>query len=242
MQGYPSKNIEYFYTPPENIKDSSLIIDGSEFIHITKVLRKKINNEILVVDGIGNIYNADIQSIQKNSLICSINSKNSSTNESNINVWLAIALLKNPAKMDFIIEKTTEIGVKKIIPFISEFTINRNPKINRWKNVTKSAMKQSQRAFLPEITDCKEYKEVLDLPADIKLITDIESNIFPEILIERKCKNVLILVGPEGGFSNYEMQASSEKGFSGMKISKMRLRSETAAIVAVSTIINLLQY
>jgi 16S rRNA (uracil1498-N3)-methyltransferase len=98
MQEYHFKNVEYFFSPPENIKGSTLIIYGSEYIHLTKVLRKKTDDEIIVVDGIGNIYNTSIKSIDRNSLECCINSTIKSNNEPAINISLAIALLKNPGK------------------------------------------------------------------------------------------------------------------------------------------------
>jgi 16S rRNA (uracil1498-N3)-methyltransferase len=100
-------------------------------------------------------------------------------------------------------------------------------------------MKQSQRAILPEITECTNFKDILSLQTGIKLIADIEGNTQMNNIKKGLNKDILVLIGPEGGFSGNEIKLALENGFSNIKLSEMRLRSETAAIIAVSSIINL---
>jgi 16S rRNA (uracil1498-N3)-methyltransferase len=236
MQEFHFKNTDFYYSAPEYIEETSIILSGDEFIHLTKVMRKKINDIILIVDGLGFIYECKIVDINKSNLSADILSKNRSTNETGLNITLALGLLKNPSKYDFVVEKTTELGVKKIIPFTSKFTIAQKPKIDRWQNLAVAAMKQSQRAFLPVISECLTFKNLLKIPADIKLIADIDSE-----KIYGKTPNtnseVIILVGPEGGFSADEISEAIEAGFKKFNLSTMRLRAETAAIASIPLLI-----
>jgi 16S rRNA (uracil1498-N3)-methyltransferase len=237
MQAFHFKNIEFFYCKPENFSENILTIDGDEFTHLVKVMRKKIGELILTVDGLGTIFECKICEINKNELFAEIQSKSKSHNEPEINITLALGLLKNPSKYDFVVEKATELGVKRIIPFISKFTIAQKPKIDRWQNLAISAMKQSQRAFLPIISECLNYKNLLDLPYDIKLIADIDSEHFTDATGKNKNSEILILIGPEGGFSDEEVSEAVKNGFKKFNLSNMRLRAETAAITSIPLLI-----
>ena len=239
MLEYHFKNIEFFYSPPDNISGNNYIISGEEYNHLKKVLRKSVGDNIFIVDGNNYIYNCTITEIKKDFVITKINNINLHKNELDLNIHLAVGLLKNPSRYDFIIEKATELGVKKITPFNSQYTIANNPKIERWKNIAISAMKQSQRALLPEIEECKKFDEILDLKADLKLIADIESE---DLQINNKdsLKDILIIIGPEGGFSDIEISKAISSGFKKFKLSNTRLRTETAAIISIPYILHTL--
>jgi len=238
------KNVDFFYSPPSYIDKDRLNVFGTEFIHITKVIRKQVGDEIFFVDGLGFIYHCKISKISKNDLIADIISKTQSKNENDIAITLALGLLKNPSKFDFVVEKAVELGVKKIIPFISKFTISQKPKIDRWQNLAISAMKQSQRAFLPVICKPISFEELLAYEADFKLIADIEAepSTAEFINIEKEnIKDIIVLVGSEGGFSEEEIASAEESGYKKINLSKNRLRAETAAIVALPIILERLR-
>lgn len=237
MQEFHFKNSDFYYSSPEHISDGLITIIGDEFIHLTKVMRKKIGDVIHVVDGLGFIYECKIIDINKNDLNTDIISKNPSANEPCLNITLALGLLKNPSKFDFVVEKATELGVKKIVPFTSKFTIAQKPKIDRWQNLAISAMKQSQRAFLPVISECITFKNLLNLSADTKLIADIDSEQFTINTQNQNPCEVLILVGPEGGFSDEEISEAIMAGYKKFNLSNMRLRAETAAITSIPILI-----
>ena len=237
MPEFHFKNVDFYYSPPENISEDSITLEGDEFIHLAKVMRKKINDVLHIVDGLGFIYECKISEINKNNLSAEIVSKKESTNEPNLNISLALGLLKNPSKYDFVVEKATELGVKKIIPFTSKFTIAQKPKIDRWQNLAVSAMKQSQRAFLPVITECISFKNLMNISTDIKLIADMESEQFLTENHDNINREALILVGPEGGFSDEEIGEALANGFRKFNLSNMRLRAETAAIASIPLLI-----
>jgi 16S rRNA (uracil1498-N3)-methyltransferase len=235
MSEFHFKNIDFYYSPPSCINNEELNVFGTEFVHITKVIRKQIGDEIFFVDGLGFIYHCRISSISKNDLSADIISKHESKNENDIAVTLALALLKNPSKFDFVVEKVVELGVKKIIPFISKFTISQKPKIDRWQNLAISAMKQSQRAFLPVISETIPFAELLNYEADLKLIADIDTQ--STAAKKETVKSVIIVIGPEGGFSNEEILSAEEAGYKKINLSKNRLRAETAAIASIPIIL-----
>ena len=229
------KNVDFYYSLPSCINKDNLQISGSEFLHITKVIRKNVGDEIFVVDGLGSIYHCKISKVSKNDLIADIISKNESTTESDVDITLALGLLKNPSKFDFVVEKAVELGVKKIIPFTSKFTISQKPKVERWQSLAVSAMKQSQRAFLPLISEPFLFKELLDCKADLKLIADIETE--SNTTEKENIKSIIVIIGPEGGFAEEEIISAEEAGYKKINLSKNRLRAETAAIVSLPIIL-----
>jgi len=233
MQEYHFKNSDFYYSSPEEINGDELILKDDEFIHLTKVMRKKNGDMIRTVDGLGYIYECKINNINKNFLSAEILNKVLSDNEPDMNITLALGLLKNPSKFDFVVEKATELGVKKIIPFISKHTISQKPKIDRWQNLAISAMKQSQRAFLPIVSECYKFDDLLNIPAELRLIAEIDSGELNLIRNTTSCPEILILIGPEGGFSDDEIDQAVNAGFRKIKLSSMRLRAETAAIACI---------
>jgi 16S rRNA (uracil1498-N3)-methyltransferase len=228
------KNIDFFYTEPSNISGENLFLSGDEFFHLKKSLRKRVDDEIFVIDGFGYIYHCTISNFEKSKVECKIIERSLSENENAVRIDLAASLLKNPSRFELIIEKTTEIGVNKIIPFKSEFTISNSLKKERWKQIAISAMKQSQRAFLPEIDDLKDIENIINSEYDLKLIADRESGTPLSQINLIVTGKVLVMIGPEGGFTDSEIESAEKNGFIKVNIGRNRLRSETAAIVIIS--------
>lgn len=235
--------LDYFYTQPEFIKSETIRIIEEEFNHLVHVMRKKIGDYIMIVDGRGNAYEATIIDIHGKHAEAKILRKFNNYNEPEIKLTIAAGILKNPSKYDFLVEKTVEIGTFKIIPIFTERTIPKHAKTDRWQKLAIAAMKQCGRSFLPHID------------APINLITLIENSgnhadkiilhnlINPqhktytlESILSQNLKDVLVLIGPEGGFSDNEVELAIKNGFKVVSLGPRRLRTETAAIV-ISTIL-----
>jgi 16S rRNA (uracil1498-N3)-methyltransferase len=233
--------MDYFYTPPSLIKAKSLSIQSEELHHLSKVLRKKVGETIIVVDGEEHAYKAILESISKSAAECKILQTFHRFNEPDIEVKLAFALLKNPSRVDFLVEKCTELGAREFIPMGTERTIVSKAHTERLQKIALSAMKQCGRSYLPRIHS---LMSILDALAYLK---DCEGRfIMHEMASEgnaarRKtilqCRSVGVLVGPEGGFTEEEVQAAQSAGFVPVSLGPRRLRSETAAIAAVNTIV-----
>lgn len=234
---------EYFYIPAEFIIDQHIAIEGDEAKHISRVLRKQPGDRIWVVDGAGKAFEVVIRLVAPEMIECEILYEHHHLHEPDIDVTLAVAQLKNPSRMDWIIEKATELGVRTIIPLQTERTIARSPKEDRWNNIALAAMKQSGRCILPKITPPKDLEVVLANSSeyDVKLIPYERTDhilFIAEALKHRKPpRSALILIGPEGGFTDDEVTQAEKAAFTQVSLGRRRLRTETAAIIAVSWVV-----
>jgi 16S rRNA (uracil1498-N3)-methyltransferase len=230
--------VEYCYTPKQYISGSSLSIVDEESRHLIRVLRKKAGEKIHVTDGLGNVYECEIEKTSRDITECIIISSQSNLNEPVLNVKLYPSILKNPDRFEFVIEKSVELGVKEIQPVITEFVVNKfTNKTERWNKIAVSAMKQSQRCYLPLINEPVKYSEAVVAAGGIKLIAHEKyGNRLCEVMSDNK--NIISLfIGPEGGFSENEIKMASDNSFTIVKLSERKFRSETAALVLLSKIL-----
>lgn len=237
-----AKIITNFYAKPENIEKDSLKIEGEEAKHILSVLRYKTGDLIDVVDGCGNRYRANIVFTEQNSLECEILSQVRKENEPICNLTLAQSMCKG-YKMDWLIEKCVEIGVNHIIPLLTERTEVRfgnsrqeKSRLGRWERIAIGSMKQSLRCYLPKVGPVIEFEDLLgDIKKyDLAMIASLENgskNLDDLEALKSQPKNILLLVGPEAGFSPDELKQAKEKGIVPISLGARRLRSETAGVL-----------
>jgi 16S rRNA (uracil1498-N3)-methyltransferase len=235
------KMSDYFYASSDAIAGSRISISGDEFKHLTHVMRKQVGDAIVIVDGKGKAYASVIQEIATGSAICAVQDVYERIHEPRITVTLAVALLKNPSRFDVLVEKTTELGVHRIVPLITERTIPAHGKQDRWQKIALGAMKQSQRCHLPEVLEPLPFASFLDTlgSGDLRLILH-------EAVSEPMLKSVTgaspppisMCIGPEGGFTEGELKLAADAGFIAVSLGDRRLRTETAAIVAIATVLS----
>ena len=234
------QTMDYFYTPPSLVRRTTLVIQGDELHHLSKVLRKKVGETIIVVDGEEHAYRAVLQSISRSSAECKILETFHRFNEPDVEVKLAFALLKNPSRMDFLVEKCTELGVREFIPMQTERTITLKVHPERLQKIALSAMKQCGRSFLPPIHSSIDLHEALShlKSCERKFITHEKADEMIAVGGRRvaggNSETVGVLIGPEGGFTDGEIQVAVQSGFKPVSLGPRRLRSETAAIVVLS--------
>ncbi|MEE9226059.1 MAG: RsmE family RNA methyltransferase [Bacteroidota bacterium] len=230
--------MDYFHTLPELISASTLVVAGDEFKHLHKVLRKKAGDTIFIMDGMGILYECVIERIDRMQAECSIVRSTRPETEPEVEVTLAVALLRNPSRFDFLVEKTVELGVKRIVPLKTKYTIPSRARRERWTPLAVAAMKQSGRAVLPEIESLTTFDQVLQRGADIKLIAheklDTARPLAAVLTTEQTARSLLILIGPEGGFSEEELELAAHHNCVPASLGPRRLRTETAAIVSVA--------
>ncbi|MGH2575082.1 MAG: RsmE family RNA methyltransferase [Ignavibacteria bacterium] len=238
--------MEYYFTKKENVFDNKLVITGQEAKHLQMVLRKKMGDQIYVTDGEKNLYKTEIKNISKDSIKCGIIEKYYNVNEPSSKIVLFQSLLKNPSRFEFVIEKTTELGVYEIIPILTENVINKScSKLERWQSIALSAMKQSQRCYLPKVNNPVNFAEAIKLCSkfDLNLIADErvwDSKIkISDLRLLLKDKNSCALfIGPEGGFAKNEIETAAKNEFKILNLGKRKLRSETASITAIGLLLN----
>jgi 16S rRNA (uracil1498-N3)-methyltransferase len=234
--------MDCFYSPPDNILKDKIIIEGEEYSHLVTVMRKKQGDMIRVVDGVGNAYDVRVDKKFRQSAHCSIINIYPNHNEPKIHLVMGVGILKSPARSEFLVEKVTELGVKAIIPLKTERTIPAKPKTERWKRVALAAIKQSERAYLPPIRELRTLWQCIKEQRifDLKLIAHEKAT---EHITSVKQKNssansIIILIGPEGGFTDNEVKQCVAENFVPVSLNKKRLRTETAAIVAATLLID----
>ncbi|OGB88810.1 hypothetical protein A2625_02055 [candidate division WOR-1 bacterium RIFCSPHIGHO2_01_FULL_53_15] len=223
-----------FFVPGEQFP----AIAGADAHQIRNVLRMKIGDEVELLDGSGKIYSAKIVRIGKDKVETEIVSEKLEESEPRIKITLAQALPKGQ-KMDFIIEKAVELGASKIIPLTTERTIAKNAKPERWQKLAKEAAEQSGRALIPEVSPLTRFEEVLKMRNQFNLALipwELEREMTLKSALVHRPSSILVLIGPEGGFSHNEITLAKEGGFISVSLGRSILRAETAGLAVLSAI------
>ena len=236
-----------FYIPNPHIQDGLLKIEGDEVKHIRKVLRLKAGDEILVFDGSGKEFEGTIVEEGRSSVMVKVQDIFSSKGDSSLEVTLAQSLLKGE-KMDYLIQKATELGVKEIIPFFSSRSVpllekSRRPnRHHRWGKIAVEASKQCGRGVVPKIESLQDYSGMLRAASTdhLRLILWEGGGIKLKEVLESSGEKtkIFFVIGPEGGFSPDEVDKAKRAGFVAVTLGKRILRAETASLCLLS----ILQY
>jgi len=224
-------NLPYFYE--KNIIQPIHTLSEETSKHCIQVLRMKEEEALQLTNGNGNLYTANIINADKKSCTVKIGAT-SNEPRTDSNIFIAISLLKNPARLEWFMEKATEVGIKEIIPLICDHTEKENFRFDRMNHILVSAMLQSKQTWLPQLHQPKKFNELVNTHFNgLKLIAhcaEKEKQFLNQFINQHTDK--LILIGPEGDFSKHEIEAALEKEFIPVSLGNTRLRTETAGIVA----------
>jgi 16S rRNA (uracil1498-N3)-methyltransferase len=235
-----------FFVPRERIGNETGFVSGQELEHLRKVLRLRPGDRVTLFDDEGWEHEGIIRSYHARSGEIAILNSYQPGRESSLEITLAQAMSKGE-KMDLVVEKATELGVRTIVPFLSSRSVPilDGKKIElrreRWRKIALSATKQSGRTRMPEIYDLLDFGELVCRPWPCELRLLFWENESPQGLArirEEKSRlgSVLLAVGPEGGFSSEEASEAVRHGFQSISLGKRVLRSETAALAALSVV------
>ena len=235
-----------FFVNTNQIETNTIKIIGKDVKHIKDVLRLREGDNIEIVSN-GDIYISEILSFNPDSIITNIIESFPGKNEATIDIILYQGIPKGD-KMDYIIQKTIEIGVKEIYPIIMNRTVvkfkdkkKEANKLNRWQSISEEAAKQSKRDILPKINDIMDFKQMIGLlKGENNIIVPYEGESvlnLKEVLNEKKDKKVHIIIGPEGGFEEDEINALREIGGQIVTLGPRILRTETAGLVVSSIVL-----
>ena len=236
-----------FYVPDPRIEKGLLKVDGSEVRHIRRVLRLKVGDRLVLFDGSAKEYEGIIVEESPSSVVIKVQGIFSPSKESPLEITLAQSLLKGE-KMEYLIQKATELGIRKIIPFFSSRSVpllDKSKKLrryHRWEKIAIEACKQCGRITVPKVEPLQNYSEMLGMASSeaLRLILwEKEGQGLKEILKESKERTkIFFVVGPEGGMSDEEVEEARRAGFIPINLGKRVLRSETASVCLLS----ILQY
>ncbi len=243
----------HFFISEENIQGKKACLDRYESHHLISVMRKKLGDSVELLTGKGKLYSGKISQLAPHVEIDILSSRIQEEANAPL-LTLCPALLKN-TKMDWLIEKSCELGIHRILPFEAEHCVVKvekddNKKILRWEKIAQESIKQSGRGLLPQIGPILSFKDILLKFKDrdcLKLMFSVE-NIHSLPLAElatyirQKNENSewIFLIGPEGGFAPEEEKQAQEFGFQLCSLGTHTLRAETAAVSALS-ILNFLK-
>lgn len=229
-----------FYLPQSLSPNATVELTAEASHHAFTVLRLKEGAPLIVFNGAGGEYTAQIVSASKKSVMIQTDSFNPVDNESPLLTHLAMGISKGE-RFDLVLQKATELGVSEITPLFTERTEvrlskDREEKIQqRWQNIVINACEQSQRNRLPKLNTPVDFSVLLDNEKSEKKII-LHHHSQQSLDKTHKPKSVCLLVGPEGGFSDTEFQFATQQGFVALTLGPRVLRTETAPLAALSVV------
>lgn len=238
-------DIRRFFVNEEDIKGGELTLAGEEFFHAAKVIRLKPGFLFVASAGSGVDYNCKVKEIRGGFLTAEILSEEPNLTEAGIKVTLFQAVLKNN-KLDEVVQKAAELGAISVIPFFSEYTKDaalENCNIVRLKKIAKEASKQCGRSRVIEVAEPIKFDALMERAAGFDKVFFFYENEEGGALkdnIDRKDKNIAVIIGGEGGFSPAEAEILKNKGTAAVGLGKRILRADTAAVSALTLIFYLM--
>jgi 16S rRNA (uracil1498-N3)-methyltransferase len=234
-----NNSMAQFLIPAGKKPGDTITLSFEESRHLTKVLRAKEGERVRLTDGADGRFLGRILSLSARGVTVRLDEALSASPSSG-RVLLAQGLLKGE-KMEFVIQKAAELGAAEILPFTSSRTIaawKKDPrKLERWNKIAQAASKQSGRATHLQVREPVELQKVLCEEADDKIVFWEEGGPSArEFLPNRKPKRLIVLIGPEGGLSQEEVDRAFSGGFVVLSLGSLILRAETAAVTALSLV------
>jgi 16S rRNA (uracil1498-N3)-methyltransferase len=244
--------MQRYFVPPEQFAGNRVVLSGDDAHHAIRVMRMKAGDRMICSDGRDREALVRVSAIDKQSVEAEVLEWLDPPAEAAVDVWVAQSLPKGD-KMETVIQKCTEIGAARFIPFLSERTIvqydgkKEAKRLERWNKIAKEAAEQSRRGRIPQVDPPVSWKQLLQLSGEAGLalfcyekeeergLRDILSAWMGEPRSGRG--TILLIIGPEGGFSEEEAEEAATAGCRPVRLGRRILRTETAAMVGLSCII-----
>ena len=230
--------MQLFYNININETTETFSFDKEESKHIIKVLRKKDTDILYVTNGLGFLFKTEITLASDSKCTVKILSFEKSA-PSKYHLHLAVAPTKMNDRYEWFLEKAVEIGIHEITPIICDRSERKVINTERFDKIILTALKQSNELFLPKLNEAMTFKEFVKLKNEgLQLIAhceDADKKTLKSVLVPNE--NITILIGPEGDFSEKEIEAALENNYISVSLGNTRLRTETAAIVACHSVV-----
>ncbi|MDD3223848.1 MAG: 16S rRNA (uracil(1498)-N(3))-methyltransferase [Clostridium sp.] len=236
-----------FFSDENCTVGNNINIKGEDVKHIYKVLRLKEGEIVNINNCRGEEFTAEIVYIDKTKVTCKIISKSDINNESKLKIYLFQGMPKS-SKMDLIVQKNTELGVSSVTPVITERVIVKNSlgdnkKIERWNKIALEASKQSKRSLIPKVNEAVDFNNMISEIKNYDLVVVPYENkkefgikALKAKLKDKEITNCAIVIGPEGGFEESEIEMLKEIGAEIVTLGPRILRTETAGFTCTALI------
>jgi 16S rRNA (uracil1498-N3)-methyltransferase len=234
-----------FFVPRKSINHQRATVEGPELDHLRKVLRLGPGDSIIVFDDAGWEHEAVIRSLSAQAAEIDVLRSFQVERESPLQLTLAVGLTKGE-KMDFVVEKATELGAQAIVPFVSAYTV---PKLDqrkiekrgeRWQKIALAAAKQCGRTRIPEIFPLVNFENMVQQTAGPLNLLFWEKEAHQTLkqvhATDPDARSIFLVTGPEGGLSDQEADLARQHGFKAIRLGRRILRAETAAVTAASLV------
>jgi 16S rRNA (uracil1498-N3)-methyltransferase len=239
MQSFSLTLSSMFYFFSNNIENGQAYLNASDSKHCIQVLRMKAGDELNLLDGKGNVHCGVISDANKNSCAVQIQKTEFKDQLKGYKLSIAIAPTKNISRYEWFLEKACEIGVDTIYPITCKHSERKTIREDRLEKKLISAMKQSGNVYLPQLSSLCTFEDFLALTAESRssryIACMVEHNQYLGDLYD-KDQDAMVLIGPEGGFTDDEIEKAKSYGFKTISLGKTRLRTETAGIFVCSAI------
>jgi 16S rRNA (uracil1498-N3)-methyltransferase len=236
-----------FFVPRASVKGNTISVSGDEAHHIIDVMRLKVSDSVVTFDGTGKEYAGVIAKADKRSLVIEVKIVRESQQKSGPSVTVIQAIPKRE-KIEYFIEKATELGVSSVAPVLTARTIpdwsdeKKASHVERWRKLAREASKQCGRLDIPEISKITGFRDLLaNMPKEgLKLIAALDDRAIPlkTALLNFNSGPVMIAIGPEGDFTPEEVKAAVDSGFRIVSLGPRVLKSDTAGLFVLSVIGN----
>ena len=235
-----------FFIKKEDIKGDRVEITGGDAAHIAKVLRTEVGETLTLCDGEGCDFYATVTALSKDSVYLTIKETVACTAEPKISVTLFQGIPKQ-GKMDYIIEKCTELGISRIVPVSTKRSVvkiedkkSESKKLERWRKIAAESVKQCGRGTIPEVTEVMTVSEAINFAKDFDLTLAAyeceRETTFRSALSGKSPKTVGIFIGPEGGLDDSEVELFKNAGITTVTLGKRILRTETAGHTVLTAV------
>lgn len=230
------KETRFFYVPDA---ENATELPAEEASHAVKVLRLKGGDELILMDGVGNFYRAEVTLAAPHHCLYRILEKMPQPRQWQGSVHLAIAPTKMNDRIEWLAEKATEVGLDELSFLNCQFSERRNLKTERISKIVVSAVKQSHKAFMPVVNELTPFKQFVAAHHEghryiAHCYQEVDRvNLFDELCRLNASEDALVMIGPEGDFSIDEVRLAVNAGFVSVDLGKSRLRTETAGLSAV---------
>ncbi len=229
--------MQLFYNSQITTETSQIIFDKIESRHIVRVLRKKEKDILHITNGKGFLFNAEIIIASDKKCTAKIISAKEKTKPWSYYLHIAIAPTKNNDRLEWFLEKATEIGIDEITPIICQNSERKVVKSDRLEKIIQSAMKQSLKFTLPKLNAPIKFNDFIKQPINKGLIAHCEESEKKKLKeVIKHNDNITLLIGPEGDFSSNEIKKATDSNLISITLGDSRLRTETAGIVAIQNI------
>jgi 16S rRNA (uracil1498-N3)-methyltransferase len=230
--------MQVFYAP--DIYGSTYTLNETESKHCVKALRMTAGVPVKLIDGKGNLYDGVISDPNPKRCVIAITKVSENFEKRDYKLHIAISPLKNSERFEWFVEKSVEIGINEITPLICHRTEKQSIKAERIEKIIISAMKQSLKTVNTVLNLPRSFNEFISAQSDsVKMIAHCNELFNNRVSISQVCKkddDTVILIGPEGDFTDSEINAATQHNFLPISLGKSRLRTETAGIVACHSV------